>query len=66
MTDQARKSSQICKVLDLIGSIASSGTHSKPALAILGLDFLAIANPVTIPPPDSGGVMDTNGVDTSW
>ena len=49
-------------MLDLIEFSTWVETHSEPALAILGLDFLAVADPVTIPPPNSGGVVNADGV----
>lgn len=37
-------------------------SYSEPALAVLGLDLLAVAHPVAVPAPESGTVVNTNGV----
>ena len=37
-------------------------TYSEPALAVLGLDLLAVAHPVAVPAPQSSTVVNTNGV----
>lgn len=38
------------------------GTHPEPSLAVLGLDLLAVAHPVSVPPPESGRVVNADGV----
>ena len=35
----------------------------EPLLAILGLDLLAVAHPVSVPVPESSGVVNTMGID---
>lgn len=37
-------------------------SYSEPALAVLGLDLLAVAHPVAVPAPESSTVVNTNGV----
>ena len=37
-------------------------SYSEPALAVLGLDLLAVAHPVAVPAPKSSTVVNTNGV----
>lgn len=63
-------------VLDHGDLVASGGTltgddggvgkevfpDSEPALAVLGLDLLAVAHPVTVPAPESGTVVNTDSV----
>ena len=38
-------------------------TYSEPAVSVLGLNFLPVRHPVTIPSPKSGRVVNTNGID---
>lgn len=38
-------------------------TYPVPSLAVFSLNLLAVADPVTVPAPEGGGVVDTNGVD---
>jgi hypothetical protein len=35
---------------------------AEPSLAVLGLDLLTVGEPVTVPPPESSGVVNTDGV----
>jgi len=37
---------------------------AEPALAVLGLDFVLVAHPVPVPTPESGRVVDTDGVNS--
>ena len=37
---------------------------AEPSLAVLGLDLVTVAHPVAVPAPESGGVVNTDGVDT--
>lgn len=39
-------------------------THSIPARAVLGLDLVLVADPVSVPSPESSRVVDANGVDS--
>jgi hypothetical protein len=39
-------------------------TYSEPAITVLGLDNVEVAEPVTVPSPESSGVVHANGVDT--
>lgn len=38
-------------------------TYSVPSVAVLGLDLILVGDPVSIPSPESGRVVDTNGID---
>lgn len=38
-------------------------TYSEPALAILGLDSVEVAEPVAVPSPEGGGVVNADSVD---
>lgn len=40
-------------------------TYPEPALAVLGLDGVDVAEPVAVPSPESGGVVNTDGVDAA-
>lgn len=35
---------------------------AEPASTVLGVDLVLVAEPVTVPPPEGGGVVDTDGV----
>ena len=37
-------------------------TYAEPSLSVLRLNFLTVAHPVTVPAPDSGRVVNANGV----
>jgi len=37
---------------------------SVPSVAILGLDLVLVGEPVSVPSPESGRVVDTNGIDS--
>lgn len=37
---------------------------AEPTLAVLGLDLVLVAHPVPVPAPESGGVVDTDGVNS--
>jgi hypothetical protein len=37
-------------------------TYPEPALAVLGVDGVRVAEPVAVPSPESGGVVDSDGV----
>jgi hypothetical protein len=37
-------------------------TYPEPPLAVLGLDGIGVANPVAVPPPNGGRVVNTDGV----
>lgn len=70
MTDQARKSSQICDSemsvdvrLVIIGERGDACAYPEPALAVLGFDGVGVSEPVAEPSPESGGVVDSDGVD---
>jgi hypothetical protein len=39
-------------------------TYPEPAIAVLGLDNVEVAEPVAVPSPESGGVVHADGVDT--
>jgi hypothetical protein len=39
-------------------------TYSEPAIAVLGLDNVEVAEPVAVPSPESSGVMHANSVNT--
>jgi hypothetical protein len=39
------------------------GTYAEPAVAVLGLDLVLVAEPVAVPPPQSSRVVDADGVD---
>lgn len=45
-----------------IHSIHSSTTHSEPAITILGDNLLLVRHPVSVPSPESRGVVHTNGI----
>ena len=36
--------------------------YSEPSVTILGLNLLAVCHPVSVPSPESGGVMDTDSI----
>lgn len=38
-------------------------TYPEPPLAVLGLDLLAVAQPVAVPAPQGGRVVHADGVD---
>jgi len=40
-------------------------TYPEPALTVLGLDGIDIAEPVTVPSPESSGVVHTDGVNAT-
>lgn len=46
----------------LMNLMREKGTYAEPSLAVLGLDLLTVAHPVTVPPPESGRVVNANGV----
>lgn len=48
--------------LMLMNLMREKGTYAEPSLAVLGLDLLTVAHPVTVPPPESGRVVNANGV----
>lgn len=55
-------------VCDLLGGESILGemgirTYSEPALAVLGLDGVGVAEPVAVPSPQGGGVVHADGVD---
>lgn len=37
-------------------------TYAEPSLAVLGLNLVPVAHPVSVPPPQSGRVVNTDGV----
>ena len=39
-------------------------TYPEPALTVLGLDGVEVAEPVAVPSPEGSGVVDTDGVNT--
>lgn len=39
--------------------------YPEPALTVLGLDGVDVAKPVAVPPPESSGVVHTNGVNAA-
>jgi hypothetical protein len=39
-------------------------TYSEPLLAVGSLDLLGVSEPVSVPPPESTRVVDTNGINT--
>jgi hypothetical protein len=70
MVEYARKYSQICDVCQfviLLGELKMrvkfKCTYAEPALAVLGLHLVAVGHPVTVPPPEGGRVVNTDGVD---
>lgn len=39
-------------------------TYAEPSLAVLGLDLVAVTHPVPVPAPESGRVVNTDGVNS--
>jgi hypothetical protein len=39
---------------------------AEPALAVLGVDQVGVAEPVAVPAPERAGVVDADGVDAVW
>ena len=48
--------------LMLINLMQEKGAYAEPSLAVLGFDLLTVAHPVTVPPPESGRVVNANRV----
>jgi hypothetical protein len=68
ITDHARKSSQICKkwsVRRMSCTDSKLVTYPEPALTVLGLDGIDVAEPVAVPSPESSGVVHTDGVNAA-
>jgi hypothetical protein len=40
-------------------------TYSEPAIAVLGLDNIEVAEPVAVPSPESSGVVHANSINTA-
>jgi hypothetical protein len=61
-----KPSSQSCStcIMNCGDNLAVERTYSKPSLAVLGLDLLAVTHPVAVPAPKSSRVVDTNGINT--
>lgn len=43
-------------------SLMWKNTYAEPSLAVLGLNLLTVAHPVTVPPPESSRVVNANGI----
>lgn len=43
-------------------TFAVGQTYSVPSVTILGLDLILVGDPVSVPSPESGRVVDTNSV----
>lgn len=46
----------------MYSGVKCSKSHPEPSLAILGNDLFAVGHPVTVPPPDCSGIVNTDGI----
>ena len=56
---------EVVSMRQTVALLVERRTYPEPALTVLGLDGIDVAEPVAVPSPESSGVVHTNGVNAA-